>query len=66
MALKQLQTDSKDRQRCPRCSETAIIIAGKTVTWLKCPKCKFTKLIKNKKEPLKVIKLRDGVRITLD
>jgi len=59
MALKQLGTsDKKDRVPCPRCGEEAIVIDGRTVKWLTCPKCKFKKLIEKEDEGIKVTSLK--------
>jgi ribosomal protein S27AE len=59
MALKQLgPSDKNDRTFCPRCGEEAIIIDGRTVKWLTCPKCKFKKLMEKEDEGVKVTSLK--------
>jgi ssDNA-binding Zn-finger/Zn-ribbon topoisomerase 1 len=59
MALKQISPPPEsDRIRCPRCGEEAIIIDGRFVRWLNCPKCKFKKLLEKEDETTKV-KVRD-------
>jgi len=59
MALKQLgPSENKDRALCPRCGEEAIVIDGRTVKWLNCPKCKFKKLIEKEDEGIKVTSLK--------
>jgi len=55
MALKQISPPPEsDRTRCPRCGEEAIIIDGRFVRWLTCPKCKFKKLLEKEDETTKV------------
>ena len=59
MALRQISPPEKsDRVPCPRCGEEAIIIDGKTVRWLTCPKCKFKKLMEKEDEGVKVTSLK--------
>ena len=59
MAIKQLEPPKKDdRVFCPRCGEEAIIIDGRFVKWLTCPKCKFKKLMEKEDEGIKVTSLK--------
>jgi hypothetical protein len=59
MALKQLEPPKEsDRVKCPRCGEEAIIIDGRFVRWLTCPKCKFKKLMEKKDKGIKVTPLK--------
>jgi len=61
MAIKQIAPPPKgDTVRCPKCGEEAIYIDGRFVRWLKCPKCKFTKLMKKDDETreVKVVHLK--------
>lgn len=59
MALKQLgPSDKNNRTFCPRCGEEAIIIDGRTVKWLTCPKCKFKKLMEKEDEGVRVTNLK--------
>lgn len=59
MAIKQLEPSKKDdRVFCPRCGEEAIIIDGKIVKWLTCPKCKFKKLMEKEDDGIKVTSLK--------
>ena len=63
MALKQISPAPKcDSTRCPRCGEEALFIEGRFVRWLKCPKCKFTKLLEKKDEGIKVTPLKDSFK----
>ena len=59
MALKQLEPpEESDRVKCPRCGEEAIIIDGRFVIWLTCPKCKFKKLMEKKDKGIRVTPLK--------
>ncbi|NIM47013.1 MAG: hypothetical protein GTN40_02530 [Candidatus Aenigmarchaeota archaeon] len=59
MALKQIEPPKEsDRVPCPRCGEDAIIIDGRFVTWLTCPKCKFKKLMEKKDKGIRVTPLK--------
>ena len=60
MALKQIDSKSKDRTNCPRCGGEAVFIEAKTVRWLTCTKCKFKKLMEREVEPIKVTPLIEG------
>ena len=57
MALKQIERTSKDIMSCPRCGGEAVIIDGKIVKWLTCTKCKFKKVLEQKKPGIKIIPL---------
>lgn len=54
MAIKQMEDKTTDRVFCPRCGQEAIIIDGKTVKWLNCPKCKFKKLMEKHDDTIRV------------
>lgn len=61
MAIRQIppgKEKSKDRTRCPRCGEEALIIDSKLVQWITCPKCKFKKLVEKKDRGVKVVHLK--------
>jgi len=59
MALKQIENKKQsDTTRCPRCGGEAIIIDGRFVRWLNCPKCKFKKLLE-KEDTTTNVKVRD-------
>lgn len=61
MALKQIDSKGKsDTVPCPRCGEAAIVIDGRFVKWLTCPKCKFKKLIEKKDDGIKVTSLKNS------
>lgn len=54
MATRNIKDVKSDR--CPRCNSMDILkIEGTFIRWLKCPKCKYTKVMeKREKEPVKV------------
>ncbi len=59
MAMKQIDSSEKsDTVSCPRCGEEAIIIDGRFVKWLTCPKCKFKKLMAKKDNDIRVTSLK--------
>jgi len=61
MAVRQIpptKEQSKDRTRCPKCGEEALIIDSKLVQWITCPKCKFKKLVKKKDKGIVVRPLK--------
>ena len=61
MAIKQIAPPPEgDKISCPKCGEEAIYIDGRFVRWLKCPNCKFTKLMKKDDETreVKVVHLK--------
>ena len=57
MATRNIKDIKSDR--CPRCNASDILkIEGTFIRWLKCPKCKYTKVVEKKeKEPVKVVPL---------
>ncbi len=59
MATKQIKDIKTDR--CPRCNSSKLLkIDGTFIKWLKCPKCRFTKVIsKKEKSPIVVTPLID-------
>jgi len=58
MALKQINPPSNDIKRCPRCGGEAVIIDGRIIKWFNCTKCKFKKVMENKKEDIQIFPLR--------
>jgi Zn finger protein HypA/HybF involved in hydrogenase expression len=58
MAIKQISSVEDDKMRCPRCGEEALVIEGKFVRWLTCPKCKFKKLMRKEDEKIKIVSLK--------
>jgi phage FluMu protein Com len=47
------------RELCPRCNSAELIyIEGSFIRWIKCPKCKWTKLAEKGPKPMKVVPLR--------
>ncbi len=58
MAIKQISSEGDKKIRCPRCGEEALIIEGRFVRWLTCPKCKFKKLMRKEEEKVKVVSLK--------
>jgi Zn finger protein HypA/HybF involved in hydrogenase expression len=58
MAIKQIETKKSDMATCPRCGEEAILIEGRIVVWLNCPKCKFKKLMEKKDDGIKITSLK--------
>jgi len=61
MAIRQIppfKEKSKDRTRCPKCGEEALIIDSKLVQWITCPKCKFKKLVKKEDKGIVVRPLK--------
>ena len=48
-----------ETNKCPRCNTGELLkIEGTFIKWLKCPKCRFTKIVEKKeKEPIKVTPL---------
>jgi DNA-directed RNA polymerase subunit RPC12/RpoP len=60
MAVRQIapSEESKDRIRCPKCGEEALIIDSKLVQWITCPSCKFKKLVKKRDKGIKVTPLK--------
>jgi predicted RNA-binding Zn-ribbon protein involved in translation (DUF1610 family) len=61
MALKQIEPKGKsDMVPCPRCGEEAIVIDGRFVKWLTCPKCKFKKLMEKEDEGVKITPLKNS------
>ncbi len=57
MALKQIENKSKDIEKCPRCGEDAVIIDGRIIKWLTCTKCKFKKVLEQKKPDISIVSL---------
>ena len=45
MAMMQIDNPDRNNNPCPRCGEEALIIKGTYVKWMKCPSCRFTKLM---------------------
>ena len=57
MALKQIERKSKDIMKCPRCGGEAVVIDGRIIKWLTCTKCKFKKVLEQKKQDIVITPL---------